>query len=66
MKMSSQCPMCGSTTWQCVNVYRTGFSFGRSFLAALFLGGKNRVMVWSSWKAKEGICLSALPLYYGV
>lgn len=38
MKIPSQCPMCGSTAWQCVNIYRTGFSFGKSFLAAMFLG----------------------------
>ena len=51
MKIPNRCPMCGSAAWQCVNVYHTGFSFGKSFLAALFFG--RRTGVWFGMQGKR-------------
>lgn len=51
MRIPNRCPMCGSATWHCVNVYRTGFSFGKSFLAALFFG--RRTGIWFGMQGKR-------------
>ena len=39
MKIPSQCPICGSQSWQCINVYHSGYSFGKG-CAGSFLFGK--------------------------
>ena len=51
MKIPKQCPMCGSESWQCVNVYNSGFSVPKSFFGSLLLG-KN-VGIWLGLHGKR-------------
>lgn len=51
MKIPNKCPMCGSASWRCVNVYHTGYSFGKSLIATLLFGKKTGM--WFGWLGKR-------------
>ena len=51
MKIPRQCPMCGSTSWECISTSREGFSFRNSVLAGLFFG--RRIGLWFGLRGKR-------------
>lgn len=40
MRIPNQCPMCGSTSWRCINTQHSNYSFEKSILFSLFLEKK--------------------------
>lgn len=38
MKIPNRCPMCGSHSWRCINVYHSGYSFGKGLFGLLIFG----------------------------
>lgn len=53
MKISNRCSMCGSSSWYCINTYRSGFSFGRSLLASILLGRNNGIWLGMLGKRRK-------------
>lgn len=51
MKIPNRCPVCGSTSWRCINVYYSGFSFWRSLICGALFG--DRIGLWAGLSGKR-------------
>lgn len=53
MKIPNRCPMCGSNSWRCINVYHSGYSVGKGFLGSLIFGNRVGGLLGLSGKKKQ-------------
>lgn len=53
MKIHNQCPMCGSQSWQRINVYHSGYSVGKGLIASVFWGEKLGRIIGFAGKKKQ-------------